>query len=160
MELPALGALAKEVQWELQKVKEFEDIVFFGASSLRATNDRRQHWHRDRPLTHKTQGRALSIFVPCNVDTPGDASCGRYVPFSHKGVPKPLYEYPLNMDVGDMVIFTSELILCGGAFRWGYLQALLGSLPSLRWLITICTTTTPCRFPTHHGRMPKRRYKH
>ena len=79
------------------------------------SNDRQQHWHRDRPLTHKTQGKVLTVFVPWNVDIPADASCGRYVPLSHEAVPKPWYEYALDMDVGDMVVFKLELIHCGGA---------------------------------------------
>ena len=65
MEPPALDAISKEVQWGLQKVEEFEDVVVVRAGYIRATNDMRQHWH---PLTHKTQGKALSVFVPCNVD--------------------------------------------------------------------------------------------
>ena len=88
-DLPALEALAKEVQWEIQKVKDFEDVVVVHAGYVWATNNKRQHWHRDRALTHKIKGRALSVFVPCNVDIPADASCGRYVPLSHEGVPKP-----------------------------------------------------------------------
>ena len=88
-DLPALEALAKEVQWEIQKVKDFEDVVVVRAGYVRTTNNKRQHWRRDRPLTHKIKGRALSVFVPCNVDIPADASCGRYVPLSHEGVPKP-----------------------------------------------------------------------
>ena len=80
---------------------------------------RRQHWHQDRPSAHKTQGKALSVFVPWNVDIPANASCGGYVPLSNEGVPKPWYEYPLDMDVGDMVVFTSKLIHCGGAVPVG-----------------------------------------
>ena len=57
--------------------------------------------------------------MPCNVDIPVDASCGPYVPLSHKGVPKPWYQYPLDMDVGHMVVFTSELIYCGEAVPVG-----------------------------------------
>ena len=55
-DLPALEALAKEVQWEIQKVKDFEDVVVVRASYVRATSNKRQHWHRDRPLTHKIKG--------------------------------------------------------------------------------------------------------
>ena len=118
-DLHALEALAKEVQWEIQKVKDFEDVVVVWAGYVRATNSKRQHWHRDRPLTHKIKGRGLSVFVPCNVDIPADASCGRYVPLSHEGVPKPWFECPMDMEVGDMTVFTSELIHTGGAVPVG-----------------------------------------
>ena len=70
-------------------MKEFEDVVVVRAGYIGATNDKRQHWHRDRPLTHKTRGNILSVFVPCNVDIFVDACCGRYFPLSHEGVPKP-----------------------------------------------------------------------
>ena len=103
----------------IQKVKDSEDVVVVRAGYVRATNNKRQHWHRDRPLTHKIKGRALSVFVPCNVDIPADASCGRYVPLSHEGVPKPRFECPMDMEVGDMTVFTSELIHAGGAVPVG-----------------------------------------
>ena len=100
-------------------MKDFEDVVVVRAGYVRATNNRQQHWHRDRPLTHKFKGRALSVFVPCNVDIPADASCGRYVPLSHEGVPKPWFECPMDMEVGDMTVFSSELIHAGGAVPVG-----------------------------------------
>ena len=57
-------------------MKEFEDVVVVRASYMRASNDRRQHWHRNRGLTHQTQGKALWVFVPCNVDILTDVSRG------------------------------------------------------------------------------------
>ena len=51
----------------------------------------------------------------CNVDTPADASRGRYVPLSHVGLPKPWYKYAMDNEVGDMTVFVLELIRCGGA---------------------------------------------
>ena len=89
------------------------------AGYIRATKDRRQHWHRDRPLTHKTQGKALCVFVPWHVDIPADGSRGSYLPLSREGLPMPWYEYPLDMYVGDLVVFTSELIHCGAAVPVG-----------------------------------------
>ena len=115
MVLPAFDALTKEVSWELQTVEEFEDAVVVRAGYMCATNDRRQHWHRDRPLTHKTLSKAVTVFEPCNVGIPADASCGRYVHLCHKLVLKPWYKYPLDGDFGDMVVFTWELLLCSGA---------------------------------------------
>ena len=38
-------AVAKEVQWELQEVEDFEDIVVVRAAYILATKDKRQHWH-------------------------------------------------------------------------------------------------------------------
>ena len=110
-------------------------------------------------MKYKTQGKALSVFVPCNVDTPADASCGRYVPLSHEGVAKPWYEYVMGMDVGDMVVFTSELIHCGGAVPVG-LPADTPRVIAFITLATICTTITLWRFPPHREPMPKRRYQH
>ena len=144
-ELPALDALANEVQWGLQKLRDFEDFVVVRAGYIRPTNGGRQHWHRDRPTTHKTQGKALAVFVPCNVDISAHASSGRYVPLSHEGVLMPWYNYPLDMDVGDMVVFTSDLIHCGEAIPVG--------LPAG----TPRVIAVP--IPPHCGRMLKRKYR-
>ena len=38
---------------------------------------------------------------------------------SHEGVPTRWYEYPLDMDIWDMVVFMSELIHCGGVVLVG-----------------------------------------
>ena len=43
MELPPLDALAKEVQWELQKVKDLEDVVVGPIGCIGAMNDRHSH---------------------------------------------------------------------------------------------------------------------
>ena len=141
-------------------MKAFEDVVVVRTGYIRATNDKRQHWHRDRPLTRKTQGKALPVFVLCNVDIPADASCGRYVPLFHEGVPQPRYEYPMDMDVGDMVVFAPESIHSGGAGPVGR----LAGTPRVITFIALANynlhynNTVP--ISPHCGPMPRRGYQH
>lgn len=125
MDLPALVEYGNAVVDYLRRALG-KHLLLVDCGYIRANTNKRQIWHRDQ--SRHLEGTVYSCFSPIGADITDAQSASGYIPGSSQGLPQPWREERIKLLRGDVFVFDSREVHCGGT-KCDAAMAEVGSAP-------------------------------
>ena len=125
MDLPALVEYGNAVVDYLRRALG-KHLLLVDCGYIRANTNKRQIWHRDQ--SRHLEGTVYSCFSPIGADITDAQSASGYIPGSSQGLPQPWREERITLLRGDVFVFDSREVHCGGT-KCDAAMAEVGSAP-------------------------------